>query len=694
MKNIASMWLILCWILAGLTFSQPSVGQEESFTLTQNITLGGIISDADGVPVAGAKVWLIDNKNRSTSSSPNAQVRSVTSDQSGKYQFRFEHVAKVKVAEQLPRQYGGQSPPIGSCNVVALKPGFALGHTRSSWKYEPDNKKANVAKVIELPLGLAKAAPRRVKVLNADGTAAAGVTLALQMVGQGKSFLDTRGQPELMSTLEVKTNAVGEATIGYLAKNDDAWIDAVSAQAAGETFFLAAKADTELQTLKLLPTGTISVSLLSDVPEQKANRRVTIRSKNRPRGPSSQMVSREMVSPIYSSVVTKTDQNGNCKARIGIGKVSLSFDAANDSKYDQYPEPPAAVDLESGQSVTLGVKFKPGVVIQGQVQTPEGDPISGVTVTVNNTYSVSDADGKLEFHVRNGERFWARIVGPPLDWAFPFFDHVSFQELSRQEKEQAADGQPVTRMLKPIILRRAATVTGIVTDEDGKPVDDVKVRASWTQSDENDYDHTTDKSDGATTNQAREFVIDRVYPDVDLLLSAISKDACTAATTKIRLGEPTTDIQLTVFKDQMVQVVGRIVGRDGKPVTTAQVKLFGKNRSTVKTDEDGRFLLPNRVSRSRNCNVEISATEFLSRNFRSNQPLASGSQFDLGDIVLNRVRNISGEIRDSSGKPISERDGLGTRGQGWWRPSCRFYRSRREIPVGKFAPRQRRHAGQ
>lgn len=175
------------------------------------------------------------------------------------------------------------------------------------------------------------------------------------------------------------------------------------------------------------------------------------------------------------SAIVETDQAGSFTALApSSGACSLS---ATSASLGAYTTDALKVSCDQSQD-GLSLELDAGAALGGVVVDEKGMPVVGAFVKAVRTQgddlgrAVSDTDGTFQIDQLAGGGDYAFTVagydgGAPLPWSGPPPGRVSLR-----------DGDAAQRDIRLAVVRRVATIEGIVLEDGGTPIPDVAVRAA------------------------------------------------------------------------------------------------------------------------------------------------------------------------------------------------------------------------
>jgi len=317
---------------------------------------------------------------------------------------------------------------------------------------------------------------------------------------------------------------------------------------------------------------------------------------------------------------------------------------------------------ESTAGGPLRIELARGASIAGQVLSPQGEPLPGAEVYCYVVH-LSTGQGRREsggYHwsmatskeTDEQGRFYFGGLGPGrcLLWAF-HSDYVDMRlDPFTLRADETLDG---ISMLLPL----GGRVTGTLTDEDGRPVQEAGVectpadespsRESPSGDDDDDPDYFRDYQRRTVWTESGtdgEYTSPPLAPRLYTVSVESRSHVCDTEHRVLVTSGGTADHVDFVLQEGAV-ITGRVVDADGKPVADAGVTTYQRGYRSAETDENGEFAL--RGLSPGECEVEVSAEGFLEYDHAHVAPL------DGLEIKLDRGSTIAGRVVDKdTGTPV------------------------------------------
>ncbi|PCR91632.1 carboxypeptidase-like regulatory domain-containing protein [Natrinema ejinorense] len=239
--------------------------------------------------------------------------------------------------------------------------------------------------------------------------------------------------------------------------------------------------------------------------------------------------------------------------------------------------------------------------LTGMVADEDGDPISEATIRSSGTFVTNaDGDGEFEIDLEPGE--YTVIVTTS--------SHNRYTDQTVTIEANETTRQNVTFNTSAINETPTGTLTGTITDEDGDPISNSRVRSIGTFV--------------ATANDDGEFEIDLEPGEYNVTAIANGRDRRIDETVTIEVNE-TTRRNVTFNTSATGTLTGTVADEDGDPIPEATIRSSGT--FVTDTDDDGAFevdlepgeynvtAIANDRDRRTNGTVTVEANETSRRNF-------------------------------------------------------------------------------
>ncbi|WP_164010968.1 carboxypeptidase regulatory-like domain-containing protein [Pyxidicoccus trucidator] len=298
--------------------------------------------------------------------------------------------------------------------------------------------------------------------------------------------------------------------------------------------------------------------------------------------------------------------------------------------------------------------LKPGASVEGTVEDAQGVRLEGFLVELQDPEGLEE--WRLGRNVRTDEKGHFLIQGvPPGRYLL-----LATREAASATRRvwRVVELQAGTRAQVPLRMEPERTLSGLVVDVSGQPVEDVYVRARppqrdapfWKQDGRNNR-HGTPM--GVATEAEGRFTL-RALTEAAYDVSAwrsgytldrgLSTGGTEAEDGMLRVGADTAQVRLVLRRD--AHIVGRLVGPDGAPIPRFQVN------GALMEDPDGDFAVPLEDLPSEPLVFEA---EGLATRVLRWEPGASGVDLDLGVVRMSRGRGLHGRVVDAeTGEPLAD----------------------------------------
>ena len=288
--------------------------------------------------------------------------------------------------------------------------------------------------------------------------------------------------------------------------------------------------------------------------------------------------------------------------------------------------------LDVAADLRLDLNLERGNILSGRVTDPDGKPVQNVYI---NLYSPqpgalgsggnTDADGRYRIALLPGT--YSISIGLPSGSPF----------VSKSIPDYKIAGDQTF----DIKLDRGATLSGRVTDPDGKPVQGVNINA---------HSQLLNAGGGIQTDAEGRYRIILLPGTYSINISLPSGSALVSK--NIQEYKITADQTLDIKLDRGNILSGRVTDPDGKPVQNVYVNLYSSQPGAIgaggSTDAEGRYritLLPGTYSVS----ISVpSGSPLVSKNIQDFK-ITADQTFD---VKLDRGNILSGRVTDPDGKPV------------------------------------------
>lgn len=572
------------------------------FAADQNVT--GVVKDAAGKPVAGAVVSAAVQRDGDTPST--------VSDATGRFSLPQPRVMKQQFA------LGG---------LVAFHPGHGIAVQQLS-----------SSTLGEREMTLGKPARTRVSVLDSHGKPVSNAALAVTSIRM--DAFEFKTPPAVAKFFATKSDAAGVAVVEGIEPKQIVQLQ-VEASNSGTQIFSSYRNAVEWRSVQLLPTTTIK-GKLEGAPMPKDDD-VLVLSHFQAAKPGSVSVNVESrVRPNQDGTFSATAvANGHWGLQIPSDRVAVQ----DQNKWAS--SAPGAPD----KVWTLLAKTP----IAGVVQTKDGKPIDGASVRF-----VDQKVGAAEFTTDASGRYSGLLL--PGTWSRNQRTLPDYQPEKRRDVVVEVKAAATTVELPPIVMIRAATVSGKVVDHDGKPAAKTRVLASCRIHQGNGW---SENYRFGQTNDDGSFVITGITNESAVTIRAfdgVRKAFSNAATAK------PDDKSVTVKLDPSNSVELRVTATDesGKPIDEVEFRTeirgtredagfwlirLRTNLVNAVRGNGGETIALGPVPKHLNYQVTASAEGFTSQA----STFVPGKDLTAPIILrLKRTVSLSGRVVDTAGKPIAD----------------------------------------
>jgi RNA polymerase sigma factor (sigma-70 family) len=241
------------------------------------------------------------------------------------------------------------------------------------------------------------------------------------------------------------------------------------------------------------------------------------------------------------------------------------------------------VNLGSGQPASLEFKLPPGGAVQGRITDKDGKPVAGVGV---NVYGSADSGSPLDY-VKTDAQGRYRFDNLNLDQTLKLYAHklgyLANNSQFKIDKKESLHQHDVVIGKRP----HGGSVSGIVKDPEGKPVDGATIHNQGGSS--NEFRETKTDAQG-------KFLLDDVYADGIGYQLVVKAKGFAPERVEFKPGTAKAPASVEVQLKPGHRIKGRVVNSKGKPIPGVNVYYAGGNHhpgmnfgGSTTTDGQGRF---------------------------------------------------------------------------------------------------------
>jgi tetratricopeptide (TPR) repeat protein len=326
--------------------------------------------------------------------------------------------------------------------------------------------------------------------------------------------------------------------------------------------------------------------------------------------------------------------------------------------YDLYVKPrpddmwqaPPVEDLEvrEGETVHTSMRFERAYALKGRVVGTDGRPLAGGVVAIEHQSRRyehvqevtvrTDANGYYSAHALPGTVLCRAHYGFPRPYVDVGLPGQSKIEIKPTDSNRVAD----------LKLKRGVVVTGAVVDEAGQPVSHAVVI---------DYqDANRHYVRPSTTDERGRFELRPLPSDITYTFVAVKGDAMTEEAVSVKV-QPGATVRLVLKRGAGAWVKGHVASADGAFAGPATVQVGEVRRNgwalvgRIPTAADGSFLC-GPVPGGAEIDVQFQAPGHAPVEIESRQ-VKHGETWDVGTIELvGRGSTVAGRVEDIHGEPI------------------------------------------
>ncbi len=499
-----------------------------------------VVVAADGLPVAGATVWLTQRDIHARGNPPLAVVDKGRTDATG--------TCRLSLPVDLIN-----NPPGREFGVIAHQAGRALTAAEFHQRSVPK----------ELRLELSAEATTRLTLVDPDGRPIPKATVLVGAIHRGPAFISLPEEVKAMLTAE--SDAQGKVELRGVSAEQVHELH-VSCPSRGRQLFSYYNRVRLEDRVVLRATGAIEGRVTCDDPKRLGGLPVQIVSIAFDKQPTE--------SAAYGYVEARTDADGRFRVpMIGDGKLIVRVWEPEDLPYRSIPLKGHAV--RAGETTTVEVPLTPAVLCRGVVvESGSGKPLAGAAVrsaTETQKFDArTDAEGKYQVYALPGRAVMNVAATKP------------YLPTSVASINVLSEGREFE--MPRVELVRGVEFVGKLVDTDDKPVAAAFIHLSWGE---------PGSGDSTTTDEKGEFRLVRVHPTRSMGFSAYGHGIRLTEHMTVTAGLKQPFI-VRVPKVEFVALSGRIVGEDGKPSGGLAYSIFHRGSMLDplyegKTKNDGTF---------------------------------------------------------------------------------------------------------
>jgi hypothetical protein len=299
-----------------------------------------------------------------------------------------------------------------------------------------------------------------------------------------------------------------------------------------------------------------------------------------------------------------------------------------------------SVAVTAGKPVEgIDIKLKPSITIAGIVKDPDGKPVAEAQITAK-----SDAGGEWPRAISDEEGHF-QITG--LDRVQTF--HIQAQK-EGYSPAQAGPLDPAGEAIKneiELVLQQSATITGIVVNSNGKPLEGMRVIAVGAT--RNQFEVPNAQTDWTGMFEIQGLADGEYALQVTGSARKSNVQAVDPVKVTVKAGETVKDVKLVFDRLGDYTIAGRTVDAKNSPVKNVNLSLSGNGLfDTAASDESGYFEFSGLLEGK----YTINAKE------PSHSPATmidvEAGKLDV-TITLEGVASVEGQVVDNkSGEPVRE----------------------------------------
>jgi protocatechuate 3,4-dioxygenase beta subunit len=590
--------------------SAQSAGSEQA----KQITCTGKVVDAQGQPIAGARVSLYQvDYDQATYTSDSNLAGEVATAADGVFSF----IVRV--------ESGGYQDGY----IVAEKEGLALGF--ADWRISKDEK-------FEIELNQAKKLAG--VVVDENNEPVPGVSVSVWLLAVGKGEEQRRlGRPVAAELLTSVTDADGrfafanisaEATADFLIKK--------TGRATVNTFRSTGYAN---QRLRFAP-GQTDIRLVSPV-EARIEGTVVTKDTGKPISGVRLIVKKETNRPLFGQgpVSSKEDGTFNINA-LAAGNYLVQLVRPQEGGGEWVAEP-AKIALEVGQTKTdVRIELSKGGFLEVLItEARTNKPLDKASV------SIRDGKNSQWLSARSGKDGIARIRLIPGEYQLSGVYMQGYTSDRHQEAVTTIEQGSTKRVTRT--LRESPKVKGVVRDVAGRPIEGVVLKVL-----PGGREEVSSDSEGKF-----EIVCDRRgWGEEDTVFCLVARHEQRNLAAAVEIDEKTKTLDIKLAPG--VTFASKVVDLDNKGIADAKVRVMLRlsnwgsslSRRQTETGDNGNFEI-RAIPVGHNYNIYASAEGYGQKDVEAHADNAVDNRLNIETLTLPVANlSVSGQIVDTQGNPV------------------------------------------
>ncbi|RAP50597.1 MAG: hypothetical protein BZ136_00965, partial [Methanosphaera sp. rholeuAM74] len=577
----------------------------------ENTTVSGKVTDENGNPVAGAPVRVEVGNG----------VYETTTDDEGNYEVQApvqagENPITVKVGET-----DTTLPANATTNVTTDK--------------QTPNVEANV-----IPAKVGENATVSGKVTDEDGNPVANAPVTVK-VGDKEVTVTTDDEGNFNASVPVTKD--GETPVSVTVPETDTTKQLTEDLEPFDAEKQTPTVEADVTPAKVGENATVSGKVTDENGKPVANAPVTVKVGDK-------------------EVPVTTDANGNFNASVPVeeaGETPVSVTVGETNSTEPVTEDLEPFDAEKQtpevEVTTTPAKAGENTTVTAKVTDENGNPVKDAPVTVkvgdNTVTGKTDENGtfKADLPVKAGDNPVSVEVG-----------ETPTTEPAKENTTVKADKQTptVTANVTPAKAGENTTVSGKVTDENGKPVANAPVNVTVG---DKTYPTTTDANGNYNVTAPVEAGENPVTVKVGETGTTKPANATTSVNAPKQNANVTVNNITPVKVGENATVSGKVTDENGKPVANAPVTVkVGDKTVKVTTDANGKYNASVPVTKAGNNSVSVSVGETNTTKPANKTSSVNASKLNttitidpIKDVKVGENATVSGKVTDENGKPVA-----------------------------------------